>query len=216
MALIGLRRSMFAPISEEPEQAMPIYGQVVEDNKAISANITWSRSDDSLYANDVEAETDNGITGGTITMGLDDLSESLQISALGTQAVGTEGDKYLEDTDRAGTPGGYAYLRVRKRHNVVSFEANFLYKITLGQEDEETATRGESIEWQTPEVTGKIMGVYTDASGEAKFRRRKTFPTEAAAIAWLKAIFVGETEVVPQQASAKIVPTQSTEKGMGV
>ena len=191
MAMIGLRRPMYAPITEEGEQSMPVYGTPVVNNKAISASISWTRNDSSLYADDIEAETDNGITGGEITFGLDDLSPELQTSALGVLSGGADEDFHYEDTDRAGTPGGFAFIRVRKRGGVMTFEGNFLYKTVLGQTSEDTNTRGESISWQTPELTGRIMGVFTDNSGVAKFRRRKSFPSEADAVAWLNSIFDG-------------------------
>ena len=211
MATIGLRRPMYAPITEEADQTMPLYGTPVMNNKAISASISWTRNDSSLYADDIEAETDNGITGGELTFGLDDLSPELQTAALGVLRGGAADDYHYEDTDRAGTPGGFAFLRVRKRNGVLSFEGNFLFKVILGQTDEETSTRGQSIEWQTPELTGSIMGIYIDNSGVAKFRRRKSFATEADAVTWINAIFAGTETISVDTGTNTVIADTETE-----
>ena len=57
-----------------------------------------------------------------------------------------------------------------------------------GEDAEESQTKGESIEWKTPTITGRVKPIYADDSGIPKFRRRKTFDTQAEAEAWLDAV----------------------------
>ena len=61
----------------------------------------------------------------------------------------------------------------------------WLYKVQFSENAENSATKGESIEWQTPTITGRIMGVRNDATLLANYRRIATFDTLAAAVTWL-------------------------------
>lgn len=187
MAKIGLRTSIFAPITSEPVNAMPVYGTAVTGHERMtSMSVSWTKSDAKLYADDVIAEADNGVTGAEIEMGVDDLSEEFEISALGVHEDSVDG--YLEDTDDVGTPGGYGYVQVRVYKGVRKYVANWFYKVLFGKSDEEDTTKGESVEFSTPTVTGIAQGVFNDASGKAKFRRRKEFATYAEALAFLRAL----------------------------
>jgi len=186
MAKIGLRTSLFAPITDEPANAMPVYGPAVTGHERLtSMDLSWTKNDSVLYADDVVAEADNSVTGAELKMGMDDLSAGFEKSALGVQAGGETGSEYLEDTDDVGTPGGYGYVQVSVYKGVRKYVANWFFKVLFGKSDEAGVTKGEKIEYSTPEVTGTVMGVFTDASGKAKFRRRQEFATYAEALAFI-------------------------------
>ena len=55
--------------------------------------------------------------------------------------------------------------------------------------EENSQTKGESIEWQTPTINGKAFGLDTgkgaNNNGDATFRKKQNFTTEAAAEAYL-------------------------------
>ncbi|MGI6634181.1 MAG: major tail protein [Christensenellales bacterium] len=187
MAKIGLRTSIFAPITSEPINSMPVYGEAVHGHERLtSMSLSWTRNDEKLYADDVVAEADNSVTGAELEMGVDDLSESFEVAALGVVKDPTGG--YLEDTDDVGTPGGYGFVQVSVYKGVRKYIANWFYKVLFGKSDEEGSTKGEKIEYGTPKITGTAMGVMIDESGKAKFRRRKEFTTYAEALAFLKDI----------------------------
>lgn len=184
MAKIGLRTSIFAPITSEPVNAMPVYGTPVHGHERLtSMSLSWQKNDAKLYADDIIAEADNGVTGAELEMGMDDLSEEFEIAALGVSKDVT--GEHLEDTDDIGTPGGYGYVQVSVYKGVRKYIANWFFKVLFGKSDEESSTKGESMEYGTPTVTGTVMGVNVDASGKAKFRRRKEFETYAEALAFL-------------------------------
>lgn len=196
MAKIGLRKSIFAPITSEPENAMPVYGTAVHGHERLTTmNLSWQKSDAKLYADDVVAEADNGVTGAELEMGMDDLSPEFEKSALGVQGGGTGGTEYLEDTDDVGTPGGYGYIQVKVYKGTRAYVANWFYKVQFGKSDEEGQTKGESVEFMTPTVVGTVMGVFNDATGKAKFRRRQEFETYAEALSFLTTL--AGIEVVP-------------------
>lgn len=186
MAKIGLRTSLFAPITSEPANAMPVYGPAVTGHERLtSMDLSWQKNDSVLYADDIVAEADNSVTGAELTMGMDDLSPEFEKSALGVHEGGTTGETYLEDTDDVGTPGGYGYVQVKVYRGTRTYIGNWFYKVLFGKNDEEGKTKGEKIEYGTPEVTGTVMGVFNDASGKAKFRRRQEFATYAEALAFI-------------------------------
>lgn len=181
MAKIGLRYPVFAPITDDNDGAMPTYGTGVVSGKAISADVSWTRSDTRLYADDTVAEVDNSITGGTLTFGVDDLTDDVQVAMLNVRQG--ENGEYIEGAD-AGQPGGFGYIRVQQLRGAVKFIAYWIYKIVFTPSDETGATKGETTDWQTPTINGEMMGIYQNGN-TADFRAHKSFDSYEAAKAWI-------------------------------
>lgn len=190
MAFIGLRYPVVATMTSHTDGAEPVYGTGMVIGHAIQANLTISRNDNPLYADDRIVEDDNGITGMSLELGLDDISETVQAYMLGvvkeTAGSGTSAVDTYFDNDQGAPVVGVGYIRVRRLAGVTSYQATWIYKLTFGFTDENAQTKGESIEWQTPTITGRAQGVSRTGSGRLDFRARQTFETEAAAMAWLK------------------------------
>lgn len=189
MAYIGMQHVVGAKITTETDGSAIVYGTGMVLGKAISGNITWNRSDNPLYADDAIAENDNGITGGKLELGMDDLTDEAMAYALGeSKTTGTGGtpDVY-ETTDAAAPYMGVGYVRVRRKSGVTTYQANWIHKAQFGLQNEESQTKGETIEWQTPTLNGTLFGVKNDATLATKYRERTTFETLAAAVAWLDA-----------------------------
>lgn len=182
MAFVGLRHPVFAPITSETDGTEPVYGSGVVIGRAIKADVAFKRTDAKLYGDDIACEADNAITGGTVTLGIDDVSDEAAVAMLGE--VKKETGEIVEYS-RSAPYGGFGYLRVRRLRGVTSYIAYWLYKVQFARGDENAATRGESLEWQTPTVQGNMMGVYPDDAGEPAVRTHKSFNTEKDAIAWL-------------------------------
>lgn len=199
MAYIGMRYSVFAPIASEAAENNPTYGTPVILDKPISASVSFTRSENPLYAGDVVAETDNSITGGTISLNLEDLTAEHKTAMLGVLA--DAGSEYYEETDAPGAAGGYGYIRPLKKAGVVAYEAYWVYKVQFSQAEDSAQTKAESVEWQTPTIEGTIMGIYNDTSGTAKFRRFNRFETYAEAKAFIDTLAgVAETpEETPEE-----------------
>lgn len=189
MAYIGMQHVVGATITTETEGSPIVYGTGMVLGKAISGNITWERSDNPLRADDGIAENDNGITGGELELGVDDLTDEAKAYVLGeTKKDGTQGapDVY-ETTDAAAPYMGVGYVRVRRKAGVTKYEALWILKTQFGIQNEEAQTKGETIEWQTPTLNGLIFGVQNDATLVTKYREHATFTTLAEAVAWLDA-----------------------------
>ena len=189
MAFIGLRYPVVATLSSHTDGSEPTYGTGKVIGHAITANLTITRNDNPLYADDRIVEDDNGITAMSLELGVDDLTEEIQAYMLGTiketTGSGTSAvDTYL-DSDASAPDVGMGYIRVRRKAGVTSYQACWIYKAKFSFEDESTQTKGESIEWQTPTVTGRCVGISRGSTGRIDFRARQVFASEAEAKAWL-------------------------------
>ncbi len=189
MAFVGLRYPVFAPIKTEERGKAIVYDPGVVIGRAMSANIELTRNEEGLYADDVLAESDNSITGGTIEIGVDDILEDAQVTIFGLKSTPASEGVVAEykETDAPAPYGGVGYIRVRRYKGATSYLAYWLHKVQFGSTSEEATTKGESIEWQTPTASGNVMGVYLDDSGNAEYRTHAVFTAEGEAVAWLNA-----------------------------
>lgn len=189
MAFIGMRHVVMAKVASHTPGSEPTYSAGKVAGKAITGNLTINRNSNPLYADDVIAEDDNGITNMELELGLDDLMEDVQAymgllkevtSGAGTTAVTT----YFE-TSASADNLGVGYIRVRRKNGVTTYQAVWIYSSLFSKNAENSQTKGESIEWQTPTVNGRCMGLDVDGSGEAAFRKIQNFSTEDDAMEWL-------------------------------
>lgn len=188
MAYVGLKYAAFAPIKNEVRGQALEYDSGVVVGKMISADISYTRNTNPLYADDAETENDNSIVGGSITIGVDDVSEEAELAMLGMiEEAGEEGStgKVRREVGDATPYGGFGYVRVKRKGGVTSYRAYWIHKTQLGIASESAATKAESINWQTPTLTGPIMGVVNHADGKNDFRDYEAFATEAEAVAWV-------------------------------
>lgn len=192
MAFIGMRHPVAATFSSHTPGNEPTYtgGKVI--GHAIAGNLTINRASNPLYGDDVEIENDNGITGMALELGLDDLLEDDRVMLLGTTKKTTGSgqtavDEYL-DGDGAAPYVGIGYIRVRRKAGVTSFQAIWMYKVQFSENAENSATKGENIEWQTPSITGRAAALKIDSSNQSYFRKRRIFTNESDAISWLHGI----------------------------
>lgn len=184
MAYIGLKHPVFAPIATEPANSLPTYGTGLVVGMAIAADVSIELSDAKLAADDTIAEIENGFVSGTISMGVDDLSDAALKAWLGVQEASLGGEATIRNAATYDSPeGGFGYYRVRKKAGVRSYRAYWYHKTKWGIPSENAATKPDgSIEWQTPTIEGEIMTALDTA---ASWRDEVTFVNEADAIAWL-------------------------------
>ena len=186
MARIGLAFSLFAPINEEPNEAPITYKEPLEFNHPIEANVSYERADNPLYGGDVIAENDNSITGGTLAFNNTHLTPEERAAMLGHEKLGTGDDVDYVENDEPSPYGGFGYITSEIENGVKKFQGFWIFKTQLGLNEDNSATKTESTEWQTPTVEGKIMGVKIDATGKNRFRLYRVFTTMEAAKAWVR------------------------------
>ena len=189
MAFIGLRYPVVATVTSHTAGAEPVYGTGKVIGHAIQANLTITRNDNPLYADDRIVEDDNGITGMEIEVGVDDLTDEVEAdmglvqkveSGTGTAAVTT-----YYDTDAPAKDLGLGYMRVRRKAGVTTFQGIWIYKAKFSKNSESAQTKGESIEWNTPTINGRCVGLNINGNNDLSFRKIRVFDTESDANTWL-------------------------------
>lgn len=185
MAKVGMRYVVAAPLESEPNGQEPTYGTGLIMGRAISADVSLDRLDNALYADDAKAESENSITGGTISIGIDDILEDAQVAIFGVVKSGEGDDAEYIDKGVAAPYVGVGYIQERRFKGVTSYLAWWYYKAQFAPMADSARTKGEQIEWQTTTASGNLMGVYNDATGVASFRTHKVFASAGDAITWL-------------------------------
>lgn len=188
MAFIGMRHVVAAEFNSHTPGSEPTYKSSGWDvGKAISGNLTINRNANPLYADDVIAEDDNGITGMDLELGLDDILEDIQakMGILKEVTAGTPSVTTYYDTSASAKDVGVGYIRVRRKNGTTKYQAIWIYQTKFSKNSENAQTKGESIEWQTPTINGKCVGLDVDGSGEVSFRKIRIFDTESAANTYL-------------------------------
>lgn len=168
MAKIGLKYPVY-----KTESTAGVIG------KAIQADISITVNDVKLHADDGIAESDKSFQEGTITLGIDDLSDAVQTAFLGHTVNDGEITANGNDSSPYVSIGFYG---VKQVNNVKKYRAIWLTKVQFAEPNDTNATKGENVVFNTPTLEGTIM---LDDNGD--WKKEKTFNTEAEAIAYLQA-----------------------------
>ncbi len=182
MAKIGLKYPVYAIATETDAAISYASGAVLA--RAISANISIENNDVKLYADDVIAESDNSFASGTVTIGIDDLYDAAKVALLdyleGNTLSGEQTAKELSVGTASPAYVGFGFYGKVVRNKVPYWRAIWLKKVQFAEPSDELATKGESVEFSTPELEGIIM-----MAADGKWKEEGTFSTEAGAKAWL-------------------------------
>lgn len=181
MAKIGLNSLFYSKLTEATD-GTPSYDGAKSFGKAVSANVSISNNSATLYADDVLAESDTSFQNGTVTLGVDDDREATFADVLG-HATTAEGEVTRNANDTAPWVG-LARIVVKMVENVRLYKVEVLYKVKFAEPSQENQTKGESVEFSTPEIEGTIA---TLANGD--WSVAQTFATKAEATEFIEALF---------------------------
>ena len=191
MATIGLSKPYYAIYAEAGGVVSYSDGAVM--GKATEANISIETTEDNnLYGDNGLAETDRRFTNGSLTLSTTDLSQEVSKAILGLTEQAITGIDGVTDTsvkelvydDTQVTPYlGVGFIIKKKVNGVYKWRGVGLPKVMFSVPEDAATTQGESIEWQTPKLTGAIM---RDDSATHMWKREATFTTEAQAEAYIK------------------------------
>jgi phi13 family phage major tail protein len=192
MATIGLSKPYYAIYAEAGGVVSYSDGAVM--GKATEANISIETTEDNnLYGDNGLAETDRRFANGTLTLSTTDLSQEVSKAILGLTEQAITGIDGVTDTsvkelvydDGQVTPYlGVGFIIKKKVNGAYKWRGVVLPKVMFSVPEDAATTQGESIEWQTPELTGTIM---RDDSATHVWKKEATFTTEAQAEAYIKA-----------------------------
>lgn len=175
MKKIGLKYPVCALYSDASGSVGYSNGMII--GKAMSAAIAWTKNNVKLYADDGVDDTDQSISGGTITFGLNELIYEVQAMILGHEL--NNGELIVNESDIAPYVGFGFYGKV-KRNGAFKYRAVWLKKVQFGEPNDDTNTQGETMAFQTPSIEGSIM---KDVNGD--FKQEKVFDNEQDAKAYL-------------------------------
>jgi phi13 family phage major tail protein len=192
MATIGLSKPYYAIYAEAGGVVSYSDGAVM--GKATEANISIETTEDNnLYGDNGLAETDRRFANGTLTLSTTDLSQEVSKAILGLTEQAITGIDGVTDTsvkelvydDGQVTPYlGVGFIIKKKVNGAYKWRGVVLPKVMFSVPEDAATTQGESIEWQTPELTGTIM---RDDSATHVWKKEATFTSEAQAEAYIKA-----------------------------
>lgn len=202
MAGIGMYGVYYSKCMKEDGITTGYTGGVKMLGKAISATFTPSNPEDNpLYANNGVSENDSSsASGGTLNMTLDRLKQDAaadlfgltveEVSVnVGDTAVTGQALKYHGNEQSA--PVGIAFVRMHQQDGMRKHEVVLYRSAIFGMPDEEAQTMGESIEWQTPEISGTVQGLEGD--GSTPWYESVVFPSQEAALAYINDRFKENT-----------------------
>lgn len=178
MAYVGLRK----PIIGE-WIGNKTYGDPLAFGKAIGLQVTPSYAEGSLNADDEQAEYDKEFNYAETTLNTSTIPIKAHEIMFGhTIDEETKNVKYNKD-DQAKYIG-QGWVSVEKVDGKRSFVGNFLYKAKYSEPAEDYSTKGDSIEYKTPSISGRAT---TDDDGD--WKESQSFDTVAEALNWIYSMF---------------------------
>ncbi len=221
MAAIGMYGVFYSKCVKDENGIVTGYtGGVKQMGKAIDAGFTPTEADDNpLYANNSVAENDSSAAaGGEITMTLDRLTEDVYVDIYGLQrqevtvkvhGQEVKGNGVVSIGNENSVPVGVAYIRSHQINNNRSYHEVVAYReVTFSAPEENAQTRGESIEWQTPEITGNVAGL---DDNQNPWKVNLTFPTQEAAMQYIREFLAESKEM-----DTKVVSLASQTEATGI
>ena len=185
MASIGLKSFLYGEFYEEKG--------TYEDPKKLAGAIEFQESlttnDAKLYADDVLQESDTSVSGGTITLGIDDDDDAIFSPLLGktvTKIMLEEEsiDVSVSNTEDDPKAVGFGYITKKTKGK---YKVNFYPKIKFSPYNLEARTKEESLEYTTPSVEGTLFPL---ENGD--YKKEATVDSEEKAVKLLKSFFVTE------------------------
>ena len=189
MASIGLTNLWFGELTEG-QDGTPSYANAQKMGKAVSASVSITNNSAMLYGDDALAESDTSFASGTITLGLTDDDDTVFAPLLG-HTLSEDGEVVKTSTDTAPYVGVGRVIS-KMVNGIRKYKVNFLYKVKFSEPNAENNTKGETVEFSTPEIEG-IISALSDNKGT--WGISKTFDDIDDAIAYLKGL-LGITESV--------------------
>lgn len=179
MAQIGLTNLWYGLLTEA-EDGTPSYAGAKSFGKAVSAKVDVSTNDATLYADDVLVESDKSFQNAKVTLGVADDDMTIFAEILGHK-VAESGGEMVRSADDAAPWVGLGRVVTKMVGGKYVYKGEFLYKVRFAEPSQEDNTKGESVDFSTPEIEGTAA---TLANGQ--WSAAQVFGTKTAAVEWVK------------------------------
>lgn len=186
MAIIGLSKPYFGIYNENGGNPTYSNGGLIGKATEMSLELEGAEAN-ILYADNEAAESDNQFAGAGLTLSTDDLLPEPMLAILGLKQEAMDIDEIttsspqwiIYDDDQEIPYVGFGGIIKVKQNNAVKWIAVVLTKIQFANPGIAAVTQGETIEWQTKELTANVM---RDDSAKHRWQMMSTpMDTEADA-----------------------------------
>lgn len=162
MAIIGLSIPVIADYKAEGNTVT--YTDPVVASKAVEYSISITASENNaLWGDNGIAENDKGtFQSGELSLSTTDLEQTISQRILGTKIIkktygdGKTADVQVFDDEQTAPYLGYGIIEMHRINGVDRFKAIWLNKVFFNIPENAATTKGETIDWQVPEITGTI------------------------------------------------------------
>lgn len=184
MAVIGLSKPYYSEYTNN--NGAVSYGTPAVLAKACEVAIELDEAEAViLYADNGPAEVASGFSGGTMTLTIDELSLEAAGAILGLtpgSSTTPAGTTLTFGGTTAAPYLGFGVVVKKQINNAIKWLAVILHKVQFNTPGINAVTQGETVEFQTPELTATIL---RDDSVDAKWCTQGQFDTEADAVAFV-------------------------------
>ena len=182
MATIGLKDLYYAIVTETETtgKIKSTYSTPKRMAAAIRADLSVEVAEGKLHADDAVDESAREFVGGTLALGVNDLSDEVMAELLG-HTLAEDGTLYANADDTS----PYVAVGFRCKKPDGKFKYIWLYKVRFAVPSENYETKGQSITFNTPTITGDIMRRPDDGNWKAQHTGK---PEEAVPAAWFAAV----------------------------
>lgn len=183
---LGMRRSWYYPIKDEPSGKKPVYDAKIDMGAAVKGYLSVTTASASIPGDDItQVEIEKFVSG---QLDAETTMSDLEINAK------IYGHKYTEDggeissSDDVSPNGGYAFIEpILKKDKSIVFRATCLHKVcampSSERQEADTKKSGEL----SPKNNAVSYKVMEDSTGA--WRTRKDLDTLAAAEAFIESTF---------------------------
>lgn len=196
MAKVGLSKPYMAKYSNIGSTVT--YETPTLIGKAVSLTLSLNSGDTNvLYADNAPAESDSQFSGGSLTLTTDDLSAEAMMGIFGVKKeiissdeIKTSGAAWLvHDDDQVVPYVGFGGIIKKVVSGATKYVAVAYPKVQFQNVNDSVTTQGETIEWQTSELSATLM---RSDNAKHEWKRITTeLDTEAEAEKAIK-LFFGE------------------------
>ena len=172
------------------------YSNGIVAGAAVEYTASWTTSEaNNLYADNKIKESEAGtFQSGELTLGTSDLTQDVSKLILGLkEATFSYGEskkatELVYDDDMKNPYLGFGIIELHQNDDVDKYRAVFLPKVRFALPENTATTKGETVEWQTPSITGTIYrSDQSDSNYKHPWMMDAWLETESDAIAYLKA-----------------------------
>lgn len=176
MANFGLSKPWIAKYNPETDK----YSGGFKCGKAISTSVTPNYNEAALWSDNQQTENVTEFKNATVNLGVDRMPLQASSVIFG-HAVGEDGGEVSKTEDFSGYVG-YGFITAELLDGVKKYRACILRKVQFKEGEESFETKGDSIVFKTPTLSGVAMG--TSATDWRK--KSPYFDTETEADLWIQ------------------------------